>query len=142
MSALHLTGVDERVELVIGARLVTLFADVIEFDASLDVDEISYKPLGQSGTAYGRDFAGWSGSMTVIDSTPIIEMAITEMTRAMRSRIPLPITIIHTRVPKGGGPPIVHTYTNCQVTPGRQVRREQATQVTFAWTTGHDREVD
>ncbi len=136
MSATHITGVDERVEIIVGTTLLTVFSDVVSFDVSPEYDDISYKPLGRSGTVRSQDFAGYTGSVTVVDSTPLIEAAVTQIEAAMVARIPLPVTVIHTRIHKLG-PTVSHTYVDCKLTPSRQVQREQATQVTFAFTCGN-----
>lgn len=138
MSANHLTGVDERLEVIVGGTLLTTFADIEDFSVDDDVDEIAYKALGRSGTVRSQDFAGHTGSFTIVDAAPVIESVHQEILAAQVARVPTTVTLVHVMSHKpGGAVQVTHTYTDVKLTFGRQVQRENATRVSVSFATGN-----
>lgn len=136
MSANHLTGVDERIEIVIGGVLITAFSDVTSFDASDSIDKISYKPLGSSRTMISQDFAGHSGTIVVVDSDPTIEATHQAILNAMVARVPMPINVLHVVTHKVSGLQVTHQYTDVKMTLSRKVARGSQTEVSYTFETG------
>jgi hypothetical protein len=142
MSANHLTGVDESVTILVNGLTLYEIDTVTSFTCEDDVTDISFRPLGRSGTIKSQDFGGHNGTLVFVDSRAIYEDLKQTIFTAMTARIPSAVTLVHVVNHKPGGvDQRVYTYRDVQITGSRSVARDQVTEVTITWSTGSLRSV-
>jgi hypothetical protein len=142
MSANHLTGVDESVTVVVNGLPLFEIDTVTNFSVEDDVVNISYRPLGRSGSVYSQDFGGHTGSFTFVDSSSVYEDLKQVLFTAMSARIPSVVTLIHVinHKPAGVNQKVI-TYRDIKITSTRTVARDETTSVVVNWVCGSLRSV-
>jgi len=132
------TGKDTSITLTQGGRLIQIQDQCSGFTSDVQMDEISTKNLGRSGSRNDQEFVGWKGTIDVTVSTATVDEFIDTIVAAAIARVPMLNNIIE-RTHYRNLTSKQYTYPDCKFTAGKRVKRGEATTVTLNWVTGENR---
>jgi len=132
------TGKDTSIQLTQNGTLIQIQDQVTGFSVDVQMDEITTKNLGRSGSRNDQEFVGWKGSIDITTSTASADEFMDTIVAAAIARVPMRNNIID-RTMYRNGTSAQYTYPDCKFTFSKRVKRGESTTVTLNWMTGENR---